>query len=258
MNTNNIPAPARMNNEIWGVLGGMGPLSSAEFLSTIYEEHGGGREQESPIVYMISDPTIPDRTECLLNGTEDLLVEHFSSGMNKLVAMGATRVVVCCVTIHPLIQRLAAPLQEKIVSLVDLAFDGVLQDDRKHLLMCSDGTRRMRIFENHPSWKEAGPRIVLPEDADQAAIHSMIYEVKKNQRSLRHLHLLEDLMQKYRVHSFIAGCTEMHMVAKQQARARGRHPRDFCVDPLFRAASIMSQRTGAADASKSRRHIFCH
>lgn len=258
MSAANDSTPSAPKREIWGVLGGMGPLASAEFLSTIYEEFGGGREQESPIVYMISDPTIPDRTECLKHGREDLLLEHFSSGINKLVGLGAARIVVCCVTIHPLIERLAAPLRGRIVSLVDMIFEGVMQDDRRHLLVRTEGSRQMRIFEDHPGWRAAGARMVLPDDADQAALHSMIYEVKKNQRAMRHLHLLEDLMAKYEVHSFIAGCTEMHMVARQMARVRGRSQSRFCVDPLMRVAAMMAQHPQDHQVLESQRHIFCH
>lgn len=228
-------------NEIWGVLGGMGPLASAEFLNTIYEETAGRPEQMCPIVYLISDPTIPDRTKCLLDGTEHLLLEHFTSGMNKLQSMGAGRIVVCCVTIHPLISRLAPLLREKTVSLVDLVFDSVLQGGKKSLLFCTEGTRRMGIFQGHVAWNEAASFILLPDDVDQAAIHSMIYEVKMNQRSVRHLQLVEDLLQKYGVSSFIAGCTEMHMIARQKARASGRFQREFCIDPLLDVVSIMSQ-----------------
>lgn len=242
MNTIEHASTACNQNEIWGVLGGMGPLASAEFLSTIYEETAGRPEQQCPIVYLVSDPTIPDRTKCLLDGTEHLLLEHFTSGMNKLESMGATRIVVCCVTIHPLISCLAAHLQEKTISLVDLILDSVLQDRRKFLLFCTEGTRRMGIFQSHPAWKEAASSIVLPDDADQAAIHSMIYEAKINQRSVRHLQLVEDLMRKYGVSSFIAGCTEMHMIARQKARASGSPQREFCIDPLLRVVSIMSQQ----------------
>lgn len=251
MNSIEYPSIGSIQNEIWGVLGGMGPLASAEFLSTIYEETAGRPEQECPIVYLISDPTIPDRTKCLLNGTEHLLLEHFASGINKLESLGATRIVVCCVTIHPLIPRLAAHLQEKTISLVDLIFDSVLQDREKYLLFCTEGTRRMGIFQSHAAWKEAGSRIVLPDDGDQSAIHSMIYEVKTNQRTVRHLHLVEDLMRKYCVNSFIAGCTEMHMIARQKARASGRHQREFCIDPLLGVASIMSQRSSTPSCAAS-------
>ena len=109
----------------------------------------------------------------------------------------------------------------------------------------------MGIFQNHAAWKEAESRIVLPDDADQAAIHSMIYEAKTNQRTVRHLHLVEDLMQKYGVNSFIAGCTEMHMIARQKARASGCHQKEFCIDPLREVVSIMSQRLSTPSCAAS-------
>jgi hypothetical protein len=50
-------------NEISGVWGGMGPLAWAEsFLALFMRKTAGRPEQESPIVYLISDPTISDRT----------------------------------------------------------------------------------------------------------------------------------------------------------------------------------------------------
>ena len=109
----------------------------------------------------------------------------------------------------------------------------------------------MGIFQNHAAWKEAESRIVLPDDADQAAIHSMIYEAKTNQRTVRHLHLVEDLMRKYGVNSFIAGCTEMHMIARQKARASGCHQKEFCIDPLLEVVSIMSQRLSTPSCAAS-------
>jgi aspartate racemase len=94
------------NHEIWGILGGMGPLASAEFVSSIYRETFSGREQQAPRVLLLSDPTIPDRTECLLNGDHEMLLERLAAGVGQLVLMGATRIVICCMTIHPLVPRL--------------------------------------------------------------------------------------------------------------------------------------------------------
>lgn len=111
----------------------------------------------------------------------------------------------------------------------------------------------MEIFQNHVAWPEAGSLIVLPDDADQANIHSMIYEAKMNQRNVRHLHLVEEMMRKYHVDSFIAGCTEMHMIARQKARATGRHHAEFCIDPLLDVASLMARRFNATTIVRMQR-----
>ena len=68
-----------------GVLGGMGPAASADFLRILAERAPATIDQEQPIVYVISDPQIPDRT-CAIFGRgsdpsarikQDLLFIHF-------------------------------------------------------------------------------------------------------------------------------------------------------------------------------------
>ena len=44
--------------EIWGILGGMGPLASAEFVHTIYQETISGTDQNSPTVILLSNPAV--------------------------------------------------------------------------------------------------------------------------------------------------------------------------------------------------------
>lgn len=52
-----------------GILGGMGPLASAEFLRTLYELNITYPEQNSLSCILLSDPTIPDRTQAILDGS---------------------------------------------------------------------------------------------------------------------------------------------------------------------------------------------
>jgi len=83
-------------HEVWGILGGMGPLASAEFVHTIYQETIRGTDRDTPTVILLSNPAIPDRTEYLLNGQEDALLEVFSSSVGQLISAGATKIVIAC------------------------------------------------------------------------------------------------------------------------------------------------------------------
>lgn len=227
-------------HEIWGILGGMGPLASAEFVHTIYQETIRGTDRDAPTVILLSNPAIPDRTEYLLNGQEDALLEVFSSSVDQLISAGATRIVIACFTIHLLVPRLPKSCQEKIVSLVDLAMEFVLQSKRKHLLLCSTGTKKMELFQRHPLWNKVQNQIVVPEDDDQTLIHKMIYEIKNNQQDVRYIDFTESLLIKYGVDSYLAGCSEIHILAKMHERIRGRDRCEFCIDPLSEIVSFMS------------------
>jgi hypothetical protein len=55
----------RRKKTLWGILGGMGPLSSAGFLATVYRLEAAS-EQEMPMIILISDPDVPDRTDAIV------------------------------------------------------------------------------------------------------------------------------------------------------------------------------------------------
>ncbi|HEV2705518.1 MAG TPA: amino acid racemase [Pyrinomonadaceae bacterium] len=235
---------------VLGILGGMGPVASAEFVRTIYSFHHRGPEQDAPIVLLYSDPTFPDRTNAFLRGSDELLLRSMSEALTRLCEMGATHLVICCVTSHYLLDRLPAALRDRIISLPDVIFDTVLRSERKHLLMCTQGTRQSGLFENHPLWEAARGRVVLPEPLDQQEIHDLIYRLKKNVEVSELLPLVEALLAKYEVDSFIVGCTELHLVARHLAEAgSGAYMAYGCLDPLTIIAESVVQKNIHALAS---------
>lgn len=212
-----------------GVVGGMGPLVSAEFLKTIYSLGEWTREQDSPRVIVYSDPTFPDRTELLLRGEEEPLARRLGEAIEGLTAAGASSVVIACVTIHQVLERLPEHLRQPVVSLIDTAIEAIASSDEPHLLFCTSGTRRLGLFERHPAWARVRDRVVMPSDEDQAAIHDLIYRVKSRHDSDL-LTVVDELLRKYRLRSFVAGCTELHLAAARFAEAGAAMT---CVDPLW-------------------------
>jgi aspartate racemase len=230
------------HKNILGVVGGMGPLASAEFLKTIYETSLGEREQDSPVVLIYSDPTFPDRTEAFLRGSHDELFKRLSDALEQMSACGISQIVICCITIHYLLPHLPDELRRRVISLVDVIFEQVLESGKKHLLLCTSGTRQMGIFSDHPMWKQAERHIVLLDEQDQRMVHQeIIYEVKKNQDLRKLTPVLERLLTKYEVNSFIVGCTEMHLLAKHFISSGENRKRYECIDPLAVIARNMTK-----------------
>lgn len=230
---------------VWGILGGMGPLASSEFVNTIYEKCAFRPEQERPIVILLSDPTMPDRSKSFLAGGDQELLDRLLERVNQLVSFGITKIIICCVTIHPLIERLPPALQSKIISLLDVIFERVLLSDRKHLLLCTEGTRYKQVFQNHGSWKQARGRIVLPDRDDQRRIHELIYQIKTCKDAAGRTEFIDALLAKYAVDSYISGCTEIHILAKAQQRAANPGRTPLCIDPLAEIASMICNLKGA-------------
>lgn len=221
----------KTTDKVLGIVGGLGPLASAEFLKTIYEHWVGAIEQESPRVLLCSDPTFPDRTESLLNGSEEQLLEKLIATLSCLREMGASRFVICCFTIHHLLPRVPNELRSRIVSLIDVVYEELSERRRPHLLLCTIGTRQLGTFEKHELWPQLRELFVLPDEVDQREVHRLIYEIKSGADVRRGIPFIESLLEKYNVGSFIAGCTEIHLLAKHFCAMHENSRR--CIDPLI-------------------------
>jgi len=216
---------------VYGVVGGMGPLASAEFLKTIYEFGLREQEQNSPTVIVYSDPSFPDRTTAFLNGDDDVVLAQLQRVIGQLCELNAEKIVLCCITIHHLLPRLSPDARAKIWSLLDVIADHLVANDREYLLICSSGTRRLKLFESHPRWQLFKDRLVLPSVEDQERLHrELIYRIKLNPDVSTLFPLLELMLEKYRLNAFVAGCSEIHVLAKRYA-ASG-NGQDICLDPL--------------------------
>src|SRR5690348_224227 len=80
------------DEQILGVLGGMGPLASAAFVNTIYRLNPAPQEQDMPRVLLDSTPAFPDRTEAIRSGHDAELVSRLDAHVRALVEAGAESV----------------------------------------------------------------------------------------------------------------------------------------------------------------------
>lgn len=238
-----VDALRNSRRKVFGVLGGMGPLSSAELLRTIYEYSPRvcKTEQEAPIVFLYSDPTFPDRTEAFLSGNDDVVLDKLIETLYRIREAGASKIVICCMTIHYLLPRLPVDLRSRIISPLDVIFAELGQDRKRHLLLCSTGTRKLRIFQNHHRWKSAEDFILLPEESDQTRVHELIYQIKNNRSLDETVFFVETMLSKYGVDSFIVGCSEIHLLAKRFRQVSGDDNGYGCVDPFAIIAKRLTE-----------------
>lgn len=242
-----------MSKPILGVLGGMGGLASAEFVKTIYEFSGelSAPEQEAPIVLLHSDPTFPDRTEALLRGDSQLLVDRLIEALESLCVMGASQLVICCMTIHYLLPEVPVSLRERIISLADVIFSSVESLKKKHLVICSNGTVRLGLLQRHPRWRRAADYFIFPSEAEQQHMHELIYDMKLNHNLTEARLFIESMLTRHRVDSFVAGCSEIHLLAKQFAPSCREQRGYGCIDPLTIIARQVVEQTKNSVAAVS-------
>ena len=235
----------KLRKPVLGILGGMGALASAEFVKTLYEFSGelSMPEQEAPIVLLHSDPTFPDRTESLVRGDTQVLLGRLREALESLCAMGASEIVICCMTIHYLLPQLPGPLRERIISLLDVIFSSVESLQKKHLVICSNGTVKLGLLQQHPRWEHVRNYLLFPSETEQQQMHDLIYKLKLNRNLLESRLFIESLLARHRVDSFVAGCTEIHLLAKELDQASREQRGYSCIDPLTIIARQVVEQT---------------
>ncbi len=78
-----------------GILGGMGPLATADLFQKIVSLTAASSDSEHIRVYIDSNTSIPDRTAAILSGGPDPLPAMRDS-LRKLEACGADCVIMPC------------------------------------------------------------------------------------------------------------------------------------------------------------------
>lgn len=226
------PAP----RPLLGIVGGLGPLASAELLATIYRLDPPAREQDAPRCLLLSDPAFPDRTEAILRGETAELARRLAGAVASLVAQGAERVAIACFTAHRVLPELPEALRARVVSLVDLVVEelvaGVAEGGGPWVLLATAGSYRAGVFTSHPRWPEVAASVRLLDEADREALHERLYRLKRGAAPARAVAFVAGLRERYGAAGAIFGCTELHLLQ----RHLGEPERRGVVDPLMTLA----------------------
>lgn len=225
------------NSGLLGIVGGLGPLASAAFVKTIYDQRRGCVEQDQPRLVLWSDPSVPDRTTSLRDGLDEKIGVEIARAVDKLLLVGASRIVLCCVTAHAVLGTLSARARASLISLLDVIDTEVAASGSPHLVLCTSGARAAGLFD-------AGPRdlLVFPGEADQERVHDLIYQLKQSRMPAGLPATLAGLRHAYGVAGLVFGCTELHLVARslsQSATASDGRAAGSIVDPLTSIARRM-------------------
>ena len=203
-----------------GVLGGMGPEATGFFFETLTRRTEAAGDQGHARVLLWSDPSIPPRTEAILeNGASPL--PAILSGIRILERGGAGLLVMPCITAHFWAPQIKARAH---VPFVDLVEETVKQAGRdvpglsRVGLIATTGTVRSGLFRR--AFSRRGVEVVVPNDGDQARIMESVYApdgVKAGVKSARARNAVVRIARTLSARgaqAIIAGCTEIPLVLR--------------------------------------------
>ena len=180
--------------KVLGVLGGMGPAATAEFLRILARDCPAGNDAQHPKIIMLSDPDIPDRSDGIMGIGEDP-TEILYKNLMQLVDFGADVLAVPCNTAHYFIDmfrnELPVPLIHIVESTVEAAKnlsadlmnnpDYKLNSDDCSWLLATDGTQKSLIY---PACAEQmNYHFLKPSHEQQGKIQNVVRYVKARKMS---------------------------------------------------------------------------
>ncbi|WP_258084407.1 cysteate racemase [Thermococcus thermotolerans] len=203
-----------MTERTIGILGGMGPLATAELFRRIVEKTPAKRDQDHPRIIIYNDPKIPDRTAFILGNGEDPR-PALIKGAKKLESWGADFIIMPCNTAHFFADDIQRAIGIPLVSMVEATAERIAEMGlRKVGLLATDGTVKGLVY--HRPLLRRGIGIAVPDGKDQELVMKAIYDgVKAGKLELGRGLLLEvaERLQP-RVDGIIAGCTEVSVALR--------------------------------------------
>lgn len=112
----------RFKGRFLGVLGGMGPMAGAAFMTRLIALTPGECDQQHVPAILWSDPRVPDRPAGHAGQGADPL-PWMQNGVNHLVQAGAQAIVIPCNTAHLWYEPLAAESGVPILHIVQAVID---------------------------------------------------------------------------------------------------------------------------------------
>lgn len=201
-----------------GILGGMGPLATADLFRKIVLMTKAGCDNEHLRIYIDNNANIPDRTAAILNGGEDP-VEEMSSALKNLVACGADCIIMPCNTAHYFLPRLQAQTDVPILSMLAETAKSCARmfPGKTAGIMGTRGTLASGLYNQ--ALEAEGVAYVLPEESDRDVLMTAIYDCVKGGRDLalvrEPMEGVLERMGKAGADYFILGCTELPIVAQE-------------------------------------------
>jgi aspartate racemase len=161
-----------------GVLGGMGPLATVDFMQKVIEATPAERDQDHVPLIVYSVPQIPDRVSAAFAGTNEPLPAMLT-GIRTLEQAGVEAIAIACNTAHAWYDQLAASTKVPIIHMAQAVIDAAAQNTSPIAVLATVGTLRAGIYQRY--FEKAGWQALVPEGQDQELIIDAIAAVKRGE-----------------------------------------------------------------------------
>lgn len=206
-----------------GVIGGNGVAATNRLCQLVemkMTENGAFRDAHHPEMIIWQATQVPSRSMYLEGRGESFIPGYVDVG-RKLKACGCTKLCMCCNTAHYAIKE----LEEQIgLPFINLLAEVAAECNRKGVkrigMMCSDGLRKIGLYDKYFAAANAEMRLVYPNEEMQKLVTLGICNAKNIKRNdpnneeypEKLFSMVCDSLIKQDVDCIVGGCTDINAV----------------------------------------------
>ncbi|WP_175696278.1 cysteate racemase [Burkholderia ambifaria] len=241
-----------------GVVGGVGPAATVDFLDKIVRNTPASRDQDHIKLLVEQNPQIPDRTENLVGAGADPTISLYAT-CKKLEDGDADVIAIPCNTAHAFVERIQPWLGIPIVNMLSVTV-AHLRDTYPALrevgVLATSGTIESGVYRK--ALESQGLRQVAPAPALQARVMEAIYGAQGVKAGFTTGRCEEDIgaaidaLMDEGVSVIVLGCTELPIllpgdeyVGRNGRRATLVDPTDVLARTCIAYAMSFASRTAA-------------
>jgi aspartate racemase len=205
-----------------GVIGGMGPEATVDFLRRIVEATPARDDADHIRILVDNNPKIPSRIAALIEGTGEDPTPVLVSMAQGLERQGADFLTVPCNTAHYYLPAIARGVHIPVLDMVALSIArlGALSPKPKKIgMLASPAVRKVGLYAKRLG--DAGLEALFPGEKGEAAVFAMIRAVKAKAvtEKLRADYAAAVLeLADQGADSFLIACTELSLLPPPEGR----------------------------------------
>ncbi len=211
-----------------GIIGGMGPAASCLFYKYVTDMTDVSCDQEHLNLMILSDVSMPDRTQAILSGDYGRVEERLLNDALMLQKCGCKAIGVTCNTSHFFVDRIEDKLDVPVIHMIDKAASYIAEQKRgcRTAVLATDGTIKTELYQKRLEKYGVKP-FVLPEHMQKIVMYEIYDRVKKGLACDREAwEKLDAFIHEAGCDNAVLACTELSVI-KDEINLGG-----FYVDPM--------------------------
>ena len=204
-----------------GIIGGLGPLASSYFYQIITQKTKANKDQDHLNIIILSDAKTPDRTNYILDKTNENPYPHLLKNCQLLEKLGCKLISIPCNT--------AAYFHDELQKSISIPISNMIENTATYIknkhynkaaILATTGTIKANLYQN--ALQKNNINYTLPS---QKNIMEIIYNYIKQGKEVP-IKLWEETIQNLNCDCYILGCTELSIL-----KTKFNLPDNF-IDPL--------------------------